>query len=68
MTTLPDPRTTPLIKADALVGVIPGMGRSAIYAAIERGQIPSIRVGSRLFVPVAELLRQWGLGDGGESP
>lgn len=32
-----------------------GIGRSLAYAAVERGEIPSIRIGSRLLVPSAAL-------------
>jgi hypothetical protein len=38
-----------------LVGLIPGMGRSAIYEAIRRGDLPSVRVGARVFVPTHAL-------------
>ena len=58
---LPHPEACPLLKADQLVGLIPGMGRSAVYAAIKAGQIPSVRIGSRVFVPTAALRRLWGL-------
>ena len=53
---LPDPIKMPLMKADDLVGLIPGMGRSAIYEAVRRGDLPSIRVGTRIFIPTARLL------------
>lgn len=32
-----------------------GIGRSLAYAAVESGEIPSIRIGSRLLVPSAAL-------------
>lgn len=59
----PDPMTAPLLKPEALhrSGLLPGMGRSSIYEAIRRGDLPSIRVGSRIFVPTAQLLEQLGL-------
>lgn len=58
---LPDPAEQPLLKPEALVGMIPGLRRSAVYAAVARGDIPSIRIGSRIYVPTAELRRRWGL-------
>lgn len=61
MTTLPLPEQRPLLKPDELVGLLPGLGRSAIYDAIKRGDIPSVRVGSRLFVPTAALRRMWSI-------
>jgi hypothetical protein len=33
------------------------MGRTASYAAVKRGEIPSIRIGSQIRVPVAALER-----------
>ena len=34
-----------------------GLGRSAAYAAANRGEIPTLRFGRKLVVPVAELER-----------
>lgn len=60
MTRLADPRECPLLSADDLVGVLP-LKRSALYEAIHRGEIPSIRYGRRFYVVNAELQRQLGL-------
>jgi excisionase family DNA binding protein len=38
-------------------GKLLGLGRSAAYAAVNRGQIPTLRFGRKLVVPVAELER-----------
>lgn len=38
-------------------GLILGLGRSAAYAAANRGEIPTLRFGRKLVVPVAELER-----------
>ena len=43
-----------------------GIGRSAAYEAARRGQLPTRRLGRRLFVPVPAFLR-W-LGDDEPSP
>ncbi len=32
-----------------------GIGRNTAYEAVQRGEIPSIRIGRRLVVPVAAL-------------
>lgn len=40
-----------------------GLGRTATYAALQSGQIPSIRVGRRYLVPIAALHRMLGMGD-----
>ena len=37
-----------------------GIGRTAAYEAVRSGEIPSVRVGGRLLVPVASLLRLLG--------
>ncbi len=36
-------------------GKVLGFGRSGAYLAAQRGEIPTIKVGSRLVVPVARL-------------
>lgn len=46
------------------VAAILGTKRTATYDAVRRGQIPSLRLGRRLFVPVPALLRLLGqVGD-----
>jgi excisionase family DNA binding protein len=32
-----------------------GVGRNTMYEAIKRGDIPSIRIGKRILIPVASL-------------
>ena len=34
-----------------------GIGRSASYGAANRGEIPTMRIGRRLFVPIEQLER-----------
>jgi hypothetical protein len=58
---LPDPRERPLLTPDELVGMLP-LKRSALYSAIARGEIRSIRYGRRLYVVNAALQVQLGLG------
>jgi hypothetical protein len=42
-----------------------GLGKNASYAAARRGEIPTIQIGSRLFVPIAVLERRLeSAGDG----
>ena len=38
-------------------GTILGIGRSAAYAAVSRGEIPSLRLCGRILIPVPQLLR-----------
>ncbi|MGH3925244.1 MAG: helix-turn-helix domain-containing protein [Pseudonocardiaceae bacterium] len=40
-----------------------GIGRNAAYEAARTGQLPTIRIGRRLLVPTARLLRLLGLGE-----
>lgn len=53
---LPDPTTEPVVSVRR-AGAILGIGRSCAYSAVKAGQIPSIRLGKRLVVPSAALLR-----------
>ena len=59
----PDPLEHPLLRVSTVhqLGLLPGMGRSAVYEAVRRGDLPSVRVGSRLFIPTAQLLAHLGL-------
>lgn len=56
----PDPRIEPLITVER-AGRFCGIGESAAYKAVERGDIPSVRFGRRILVPTATLARQLGL-------
>lgn len=38
-------------------GAVLGLGRAAAYAAAQRGDLPTIRIGRRLVVPTPALLR-----------
>lgn len=42
-----------------------GIGRSGAYAAAQRGELPTLRIGRRLVVPTAALLR---LLENGNAP
>jgi excisionase family DNA binding protein len=57
---LPDPAKEPTITVPRSGDVI-GISRRAAYAAVERGEIPSIRVGRCVRVPTAKFLRAFGL-------
>ena len=41
-----------------------GLGRNATYDAIARGDIPSVRIGHRILVPLKALERMLEGGDG----
>lgn len=45
----------------ALAGRVFGLGREAAYAAVKRGDIPSLRIGRRLVVPTGPLRRMLGM-------
>jgi excisionase family DNA binding protein len=53
--TLPDPREEPTVLVDR-AGALLGISRGSAYAAVRRGEIPSIRLGHRIVVPTAALL------------
>ena len=40
-----------------------GIGRAAAYEAVRNGEIPSLRLGRKLLVPVGALLRLLGEGE-----
>ena len=54
---LPTPEERPLLRPTDLLEVIPGLKRSAVYAAIGRGDLPSVRIGSRIYIPTAAVRR-----------
>ena len=64
---IPDPEAEPVISVEE-AGQILGLKRSAAFDACRRGEIPSIRVGRRLLVPVARLRRLVGLSDDDPGP
>lgn len=59
MTTLDDLRPLALARPEQVAEVL-GLGRSATYDACARGDLPSLRIGRRLFIPVPALLRLLG--------
>lgn len=44
-------------------GRILGIGRSLAYAGVRSGEIPSIKIGGRIIVPVAPIRKMLGLDD-----
>ncbi len=40
-----------------------GLGRSASYGAARRGEIPTVKIGNRQFVPIAIFKRMFGVED-----
>lgn len=65
---LPDPREQPTLSAE-MAGALLGIGRrSATYASITRGDFPApwFRVGGRIIVPTAGVLKVLGLGLDGQ--
>ncbi len=63
MRALPDPVAEPTITAERVAGVL-GISVRGAYAAIERGEIPAIRVGRCVRVPTARFLAQYQLAVG----
>lgn len=56
--TIPDAASEPTISAKRAAAVL-GISIRHAYAAIERGEIPSIRVGRKVVVPTARFLAQY---------
>lgn len=63
---IPDPGEEPVLKASR-VGAILDLSPRSTYEAIERGEIPSIRVGRSVRVPTAQFLAKFGLGTPGSE-
>ena len=57
MTTLAATRRTVTVEQAA---TILGISRTSAFEAVHRGQIPSLRIGRRIVVPVAALERMLG--------
>lgn len=57
---LPDPATEPTITAKRWAEVL-GVSTRAVLYAVERGEIPAIRVGRRVVIPTARALVASGL-------
>lgn len=64
---IPDPRERPTLTVEQ-AGAFLGLGRSAAYAAVGRGEIPTIKFGRRIIVPTAALLRLLAVDDGRPPP
>ncbi|MDP4014943.1 MAG: helix-turn-helix domain-containing protein [Candidatus Nanopelagicales bacterium] len=54
--TIPDPKIRATITVDDAAKIL-RVSRSSAYAAVNCGQIPSIRVGRRLLIPTSALAR-----------
>ncbi|NRG40373.1 helix-turn-helix domain-containing protein [Rathayibacter sp. VKM Ac-2835] len=59
--TLQDLRSRAAISVEE-AGEVIGIGRASAYAAVRNGELPSIRIGRRLVVPVPALLALLGEG------
>lgn len=63
MTTIADVRDRPTIRVWPEAAQLLGVSKDAAYKAASVGEIPVIRVGRRLLVPTAALLRMLGVDD-----
>ena len=52
---VPNAEETPTVTVPEGGRLLANLGRAASYAAAQRGDLPTIRVGRRLVVPVARL-------------
>jgi excisionase family DNA binding protein len=58
-TALPDPDVRPTLTVEE-AGELLGIGRSLAYEKAASGELPSIRLGRRLVIPTASLLKLLG--------
>jgi excisionase family DNA binding protein len=63
--TLPDPIDEPTIDAKRAAAVL-GICVRTVYIAVERGEMPGIRVGTRVMIPTAKFLDRYGLSSRAE--
>jgi excisionase family DNA binding protein len=64
--TIPDPAIDPTIRAERAAAILDISLRHA-YAAIERGEIPSVKIGTSVRIPTAKFLAAFGLGEQDEA-
>lgn len=57
---MPDPSVKPTLSVEE-AAVLLGIGKNQAYSAVQRGDIPSLRVGRRLLVPTASLRKLVGI-------
>jgi excisionase family DNA binding protein len=57
--TIADIAGRPTIRVEE-AAILLGIGRSTAFEAARRGELPTIRIGRRLLVPVPQLLAQLG--------
>lgn len=60
-TALPDPEKVPVMDLWPDTGKILRLSKESTYGAARRGEIPTLRIGRRIVVPVAPLRRMLGL-------
>jgi excisionase family DNA binding protein len=58
-TTLPDPQVEPTVSVERAAQLL-GICRVSGYAAAKNGDLPVIRIGRRVLVPTAALLKMLG--------
>ena len=58
--TIPDPEDSPFVNVPQAAKLL-GVGRESAYRAVKSGEIPSIRIGKKIRIPVAALRRLAGL-------
>jgi len=64
--TVPDPATEPTIPVKRAAAVL-GISIRHAYTAVDRGEIPSIRVGRSIVVPTAKFLAKYELRTAGDQ-
>jgi excisionase family DNA binding protein len=57
---LPDPIAEPTIRADRAAAILDISSRAVLYA-VERGEIPAVRVGRAVRILTAQFLTRYGL-------
>jgi excisionase family DNA binding protein len=59
--TIDEARQLPTVLSVEHAGRLLGLGRSAAYEAVRRGELPTLKFGRRLLVPTGKVLELLGL-------
>lgn len=65
---LPHPRERPWLSVPEAGARLAGLGRSASFEAVRRGDIPSLKIGRKVVVPTASIWALLSLHPDGNAP
>jgi excisionase family DNA binding protein len=57
---IPNPLQSPILTVAETAQLL-GLGKEATYRAIQKGEIPSVRIGKKILVPTIQILNLLGI-------